>query len=262
MDGAALPKAPEPARRRRAPRVAAIAAIAAAGALLAPGCTSGEGGGPTAPSEPAPAAASASSAPPPPSPSPSGREAITFVHQRPDPPCLPAPDLTFLPSAGEHRYESLEPALFEEERGGFREHCSYKLAEIGDGEDMVRDDHVYVSLNMALFRQWRDSSWYGVYPEIPVGSDDLRDWSFGIPRPGRNVVWEGCGPATPCAGGEEPTVRTYSSQTGFYGHVGNLEIYARITYIAEHLPADVQDRITAIFRELVLAIVDSKERVE
>lgn len=141
-----------------------------------------------------------------------------------------------------------------------RDHYDY-LAD--SQEDMILEDHARISAEIALYRDWADSDWSRIYPELPVASDDLEDWSIAIwasddPR----VRWEGCGPATPCGDSENPTVRTYALQTRFQAHVGNLEFYVRVSYIAEELPADVRERTIEIFRDLVLTVVDSRERVD
>jgi hypothetical protein len=242
---------------------ALCAAAAVAGLLLVPGCTSGGDGDVTATPEVTASPSVAASPSAAPSPSPSPPEPMEFVYAPPDSPCLPAAQLTFLPSAAEHEYVSVEPEFGEENvGGGWREYCAYRLAEIGDGRDMVLDDHVFIRMDYAVYRQWGDSSWVGAYPELPVWSDDLERWRlFDITRD-PEVRWEGCGPATPCEDGEEPTVRTYGLRAWYSGHVGNLELDVRIEYIAEHLPADVEDRLVEIFRDLVFAVVDSKERVQ
>lgn len=247
-------------QRRRGRRM--LAAVAVTGLLLVPGCVSG--GDSDTPATPEGAGSQTGAATPAlsPGPTPSPAEPIRFVYAPPDSPCVPVADLMFLPSAGERDYESVDPDFSRENvGGGWREYCIYRLAEIGDGDDMVRADHVFIRMDYAVYRKWEDSDEQS-YPELPVWSDDVELWrQFDITRDPR-VVWEGCGPATPCEDGEEPTVRTYGLRAWYSGHVGNLELDVRIEYIAERLPVDVEDRLVAIFRDLVLAVVDSKERVE
>ena len=53
------------------------------------------------------------------------------------------------------------------------------------------------------------------------------------------------------------------SRWAFNGHVGNLDFdEVRVQYIAEVIPADVESRVLAIFRDLVLAVLDTYERVD
>lgn len=239
-----------------------FSAAAIAVGLLGSGCTSGGDGdaGPTPVVTTPPTSVAPPSLSPSPSPSPVEATDIEFVYEPPDSPCLPASDLTFLPAARDRTYELINSYVHAlEVSGGLREGCQYELAEIGDGDDMVLDDHVQFTLHVTVFQD--RPAWFRDFQALPVESDDLGVWPLGVSRP-ISVVWEGCGPGVACAEGEKPTVRTHVRQASFEGHIGNLEINARINYIAEGLPADVAERTAAIYRDLVLAVVDSKERVE
>jgi hypothetical protein len=128
---------------------------------------------------------------------------------------------------------------------------------------MVLADHVVITSETRLFRTWEDAQWRDSYAVLPLESDNLDDWRIAIRHSrDKGVWWEGCGPDQPCADGEEPTVRTRAWQTQFDGYAGNLEFWVYITYVAERLPADAEARTVEIFRSLVLATVESYERVD
>ena len=120
-----------------------------------------------------------------------------------------------------------------------------------------------MSQRISTFRDWADSDWSETYRPLPVSVDDLAAWSATGTGPRLIDPWrEGCAPATPCPAGEEPTVRTRAHQSLFTAHAGNLEFHVRITYIAERPPPDVEERIVAIFRELALAAIADRARVD
>lgn len=60
---------------------------------------------------------------------------------------------------------------------------------------------------------------------------------------------------------EEP-VQIAAHQNWFIGSVGNLTFDVAVTYLGERLPPDVEQRNLAIFRDFVLAVIESKELVE
>jgi hypothetical protein len=188
------------------------------------------------------------------------REPIQFAFQRPDEPCPPVTALESLPT-GSRAHWLADPSLHENE-DNYLAICRYERPEVTEhDEDVVLEDHALITSEITLYSDWEGSPWDGVYPELPVESDRLDDWEVAIwARDDREVWWEGCGSA-PCDDGDEPTVRTYRLGLKFFGHVGNLEFYARVSYIAERLPADAESRIVAIFRDLVLAGVGSYGRV-
>jgi hypothetical protein len=189
---------------------------------------------------------------------------IEFAFERPDVPCPPPSQLDNLSLSDEHIY-ALEPRLIDQSERfyRFKAFCRYTHADIGDGEDMVVEEHAAVVSEIALYREWGDSPFAGQYPELPVGSHDLHDWEVAVwAEDDRGVWWEGCGPETPCEAGEPPTVRTRARQLRFEGHVGNLEFDAAVIYIGERLPADVEARVVAIFRDLVLASIDNYARAD
>lgn len=45
-------------------------------------------------------------------------------------------------------------------------------------------------------------------------------------------------------------------------HVGNLEYYVSVTYVADTLPPDAEDRTVQVFRDLVRTSVSNYERVD
>lgn len=230
--------------------------------LILAGCTGGQ-----SPEDPTPPATSTPPATLPPAPTSQTPpvEPIEFTFQAPDPPCPPASSLETLPLSGEHDYESFKPSLFERDDSFFMI-CGYNPVGARGDEDMIVEDHASVSANIYLYRRWEDSrnSRQQFWPELPVGSDDLDDWKETVwTTDRRRVRWEGCGPETPCQDGEEPTVRTYASQWAIRGHVGNLDFdEVVVQYIAEQIPADVESRVLAIARDVVLAVVDSYERID
>jgi hypothetical protein len=236
--------------------------------MVLPGCTSGDG--PPAATQDSDVSASPSHSPqePEPTPAPSTpaeqTAPIEFRYQPPDPPCVPVSALDTLPASEDGSY-ALDDR-FTEGEARLRAFCAYERSGIGVGpeEDTILEDHVLITSEITLFREWGDSDFAAVYPELPVASDDLDDWSVAVSTSHKDddPWWEGCGPATPCADDEEPTVRTYVWKTNFEGHAGNLEFYVRVYYIAEHLPFDAESQTIEIFRDLVLAVVESRERVE
>jgi hypothetical protein len=134
--------------------------------------------------------------------------------------------------------------------------------ELLHGErDVLLEDHVLVNATITVFRERSDSRWADVYPDLPVGSDDLDDWAVAVLYQRDLDNWlEGCEPDLVCAEGEEPTVSTDAWQTTFNGFVGNLEFYVTVTYVAERLPTNAQALNVAVFRELVLAEVDRRAK--
>lgn len=186
--------------------------------------------------------------------------AIEFEYRPPDSPCPDVSALHALPPAGGDTYVSSDPFL-QERDGNIFTICSYRPAGFDtDREALILPEHVIVSAEIKLYRRWEDSQWSDSYPALPVHSDDLDDWATGILSSRDRGVWrEGCDP-DPCGEGAGPTVATHAWQTRFTGHVGNLELHVRITYVAEQLPPDAEQRTIAIFRGLVLAAVDHWHR--
>jgi hypothetical protein len=241
--------------------VAAASVVVVAVAVLLVGCSGGQplgGDGPPSPSPSVPAG----------SPTPTGSAepvgpteqdlAIEFAFQAPDEPCPPVSALTTLPPVDGEEYILHDPFLDERDTR-FLEICTYKLAGVGE-DDIVLQDHVHVSAHFTLFRQWAGTE---LYRPLPISVDDLAAWS--AVRTGTRLIdpWrEGCAPATPCPTGEEPTVRTRGHESLFAAHAGNLEFYVNVVYIAERLPPDVEERTVAIFRELALAAIAERERVD
>jgi hypothetical protein len=140
--------------------------------------------------------------------------------------------------------------------------CGYERADIGDGEDMILEDHGSLSAELLLWRSWEDSVHASLYPALPVQSADLDQWRIAMGFQRERVGWEGCGEETPCEEGEEPTVRTRKWLTDFHGHVGNLEFEVTVSYIAQRRPADLERRTVEIFRDFVLAAMQSYERAD
>jgi hypothetical protein len=246
--------------RSRWPAWVAVAAVA----VLLVGCSGGQplgGDGSPSPSPSVPAG----------SPAPTGSAepigpteedlAIEFAFEAPDEPCPPVSALTTLPPVDGEEYVLHDPFL-EELDTRFLEICTYRLAGVGE-DDIVLEEHVRVSAHFTLFRDWADSDWGEMYRPLPVSSDDRAAWSAARTTARLIDPWrEGCAPATPCPAGEEPTVQTRAHQSLFAAHAGNLEFHVRITYIAERLPPDVEERTVAIFRELALAAIANRERLD
>jgi hypothetical protein len=203
-------------------------------------------------------------------------EPIQFEFQAPDPPC-PPPSALETPSIVDERSDPLfdptrtvlAPTLTE---GGddFRMWCTYLRSRPAYAEDVYPNEHARISAQVGLYPTWEDSpnGQADSYVELPVGSGDLGDWERtaqvrGDPR----VLREGCGPARACQEGEQPTVRSYELWWEFTGHVGNLDFPSvTIVYRVEQLPTDLevdlQPKLVEIFRDFVLAIVDSYPRAE
>jgi hypothetical protein len=191
---------------------------------------------------------------------------VQLALQRPEPLCPPATALDIAPPAGDVRYELIDPYLSDtalERLGRYNVWCTYKPVDAGEpGEDMVLAEHVVITSETRLYRAWEESRWREVYPALPLESDNLDQWRVALASSrDKGVWWAGCGPREPCPEGREPTVQTRAWQTQFEGHVGNLEFYVHIIYIAERLPADAESRTVEIFRSLVLATMESYERV-
>jgi hypothetical protein len=201
-------------------------------------------------------------------PSPTGSPAtVQLAFQPPDPICPPASALEIAPPAGDQRHRLIDPYLSDTNVEQFNHYlvlCDYMPADAGGpGEDMVFADHVVITSETRLYRTWEDAEWRAFYPLLPLESDNLDDWRGAIGLSWDKGVWgEACGPNQPCADGEEPTVQTRAWQTQFEGYAGNLEFYVHITYVAERVPADAETRTVEIFRSLVLATMDSYERVD
>lgn len=179
--------------------------------------------------------------------------------------CPPVAALDTLAHVDQRRYVSVDPLLIDHVDDGFyRTFCTYERAEIGEGDDTILDDHTVITAQIQLYRTWADApnSRLQYWPELPVASTNLDDWErTSTKRDDQRVWWEGCGANTPCKGDEEPTVRSYVSRWAFRGHVGNLDFdEVRIQYIAERIPPDVESKVLAIFRDLVLAVLDSYQR--
>jgi hypothetical protein len=192
---------------------------------------------------------------------------IRLAFQRPDPLCPPASALEITSPAGAQSHELIDPYLSDtelERADRYHVWCTYKHADAGeDSEDMVLTDHVLITSETRLFRTWEEAQRRDSDPMLPLESDDLDDWLDAIVSSrDEGIWWEGCGPSQACEGGEEPTVRTRAWQTRFEGYAGNLEFYAHITYVAERLPADAESRTVEVFRNLVLATLESYERVD
>jgi hypothetical protein len=187
---------------------------------------------------------------------------VEFAYQAPEEVCAPAAVLEDLPQTGSQRY-ALDTSLSTDDRW-IRSYCTYQPPELLHGDrDMLLEDHVLVGATITVFQERSDSSWASVYPDLPVGSEDLDDWAVAI------LYWrdlddwrQGCEPDLVCAEGEESTVSTDAWQTVFNGFVGNLEFYVRVTYAAERLPTNAQALNVAVFRELVLAEVDRRAKRE
>jgi hypothetical protein len=229
------------------------------------GCTGGE---PL--EERSPSITSAPPASPPTTPTPTATplESLEFALQEPDPVCPAVSALDTLPLVDEHRYVLVDPLLVDhiDDDGFYRTFCGYERAELGDGDDMIIEDHASITAQIQLYRSWESSpnSQLRSWPALPVASDNLDDWErTATTRDDQRVQWEGCGGDTPCEEDEEPTLRTYVSRWAFRGHVGNLDFdEVRVQYVAQEIPADVESRVLAIFRDLVLAVLDTYERVD
>jgi hypothetical protein len=236
------------------------AAVVAAGVVLS-GCT----GQRTAEAPPTPTSTTPASLAPPETPETPEPVRIEFEFRRPDPLCPSVAALEALPLVDQYPYALVDPFLSDartERFGYFDVYCDYQRAEIGDGDDMILEDHARIGANFALYPRWEDSAHADFYPALPVQSADLDDWQAAATFRRERDWWEGCGEGTLCAEGEEPTVQTLAWQRDFLGHVGNLEFDVTVTYIAQRLPADVELRTVEIFRDLVLATMESYERVD
>jgi hypothetical protein len=238
------------------PRRRRWVAVMAAGALLVAGCTGGR-----TPDDGAAATPETPGSREPPSPTTTA-QTIEFEYRPPEEPCLP-PSGVQLPSAERYPYEVTATPLYEG-YSSIMQTCTYNLADMSDVElDMFLDDHVGIFTRIRLFRSSTHSD-VVVLDELPLASADLADWELAafISSVDPHVEWEGCAPATPCVDGEEPTVRSHEATTFINGRVGNLLFEVQIDYTAEALPADVERRNLAIFRDLVLADVARRERAE
>lgn len=238
-------------------------ALVALGALVVAGCTGGEG--PQEPPSAGPATTAVPVSPATATPKGSPVEPIEFNFRAPEPPCPPVSALETLPLSDARSYESFEPSRFEHD-DSFYMICSYNRVGARGDEDMLAEEHASVSANVTLYRRWEDSPNSGLeyWPELPVGSDDLDEWERAAwTSDDRRVRWEGCGPNTPCEEGEEPIFRTHASRWAFTGHVGNLDFdEVTVQYIGAQIPADVESKVVAIFRDFVLAVIETYERVD
>jgi hypothetical protein len=193
---------------------------------------------------------------------PTALEPVEFRYAAPEQPCPRASALR-LPSAEAYPYESIDP-LLDEQPGSILSICEYNLAGLTDDErQMVLNDHVWIFAQVSL-RPSRTDLFLRELDDLPLESDDLGDWdrAASVYSDDRGVVWQGCGNGIPCADGEEPTVQTRAMHTDVRGRVGNIQFIVGVTYTAVNLPADVELRNLAIFRDLVLADVARREQME
>lgn len=249
--------------RPRAPR---LVNAAGAAVLLLTGCTSGDApDGHSSPS-PDPSTPATSAAPESQMPDPAGD--VRFAYQPPDSPCPPVSTLETLPLSGGGPYVLTDPFFSNDDRFGYLlEICTYELAElkdvVGRDEDTVLTDHVQVEAHFRLYRDREtDSPNVDLYPALPPEPGELDQWDQAASwNRKRRVWWEECEPA-PCAEGQEPTVRTYAFQRDFKGHVGNLEFDVTVAYIGETLPRGVEVTVVSVARDVVLAMVATKQRVD
>lgn len=202
------------------------------------------------------------------SPTPDPADAVRFAYQPPDSPCPPASALETLPLPGGSPYALTDPYFSDNGRFGYLlEICRYGLTELkdiaGPDEDTVLADHVVVNAKFKLYRDREaDSPNVDLYPELPPEPGELDEWDEAFPTTGQQRAWwEECEPA-PCAEGQDPSVRTYAFQRDFRGHVGNLEFDMTVAYIGETLPPGVEDTVVSVARDVVLAMVATKERVD
>lgn len=234
--------------------------------LLLTGCTSDEA--PDAPGSPAPSPTPATAATPE-SQTPKPTEEVRFVYQPPDSPCAPVSALETLPLPGGDPYILADPFFSDEDRFGYLlEICTYELATLksveGRDKDRVLTDHVQIEAQFRLYRDHADSTFVELhlYPELPPEPGELDEWDEAFPTTGQQRAWwEECEPA-PCAEGQDPSVRTYAFQRDFRGHVGNLEFDMTVAYIGETLPPGVEVTVVSVARDVVLAMVATKERVD
>jgi hypothetical protein len=201
-------------------------------------------------------------------------EAVRF--RAPDPPCPPPSALETLPIADERSEVLFDPALtvsaptLIEQADHFLMTCTYDRGEDGDADAALPREYARISARIVLYRAWNDSpnSQVRAYDELPVSSGDLGDWEAAAQvRDDPSVLGEGCGPAAPCEEGEEPTERSYRLHWEFSGHVDNLDFAnVAVTYRVERLPLDLaasmEPTVVAIFRDLVLAVLDGYERAD
>ncbi|HEY8473652.1 MAG TPA: hypothetical protein VIL37_13585 [Natronosporangium sp.] len=238
----------------RSPRPVRVAAVVATSALLVMvGCTS--------PEEPPDPAASPETQAPSPTESPTPTAAptpIEFVYAMPEEPCPPVSSLDTFPMVDEHPYALVNAGAWD--RGDHILHvCTYVRADQEDPDDVIFEDSAVLGGTIRLYRDIADA-WPSTDYELPIESADLNDW---LPATGyhEEFVWyEGCGPDTTCDDGELPTVLAWQSE--LRGRVGNLEFRLRATYRSTDLPADVEMRNAAMLRDLVLAALEGRERVE
>jgi hypothetical protein len=196
---------------------------------------------------------------------------IEFVYQPPETPCPPVSAQPTLASEEQLAY-TLSYSSFDEvgqpgdEIRYMPMACGYEPAAMAEDEDVViPDDHVWFNVRISLYPEWDESAWPPTRKELPVASVDVADWrratAFELGQPG---VWrEGCGPdLTPCAEGEEPTVRTREWTTSVDGHVGNLRVRMVSRYIAVDLPPDAEQTVLNLHRDFLLWIVDNWEHAD
>lgn len=240
-----------PARSPRPVRAAAV--VATSSLLMLSGCTS-------PPGEPADPASSPAPQAPSPTPTAAAPSPVEFVYAVPEEPCPPVSSLDTLPLSDEHPYALVNAGAVDQ--GNHILHvCTYARADQEDPDDVIFEDSAVLGGMIRLYQDIADA-WPSTDYELPVGSTDLSDW---LPATGYHdeFVWyEGCGPDTPCADGEPPTVRVLGWRSELHGRVGNLEFELHATYRSTDLPADVEMRNAAMLRDLVLAALEGRERVE
>src|SRR5690606_22179660 len=187
---------------------------------------------------------------------------IEFEFREPDEVCVPVSELAEVAPIGEREY-ALDEDLFTYRGDRIVSSCLYEPAQLvaGGDDEILLEDHVIVDAHITLFLERSASPWAGVYPDVPVASDDLEDWAVAIGHHRDVERWrEGCLPDGMCAEGQRPTVYTKAWETVFEGFVGNLEFYVAVVYVSRNLPDDVVMGNLEIFRELVLAEVDRRTR--
>lgn len=144
-----------------------------------------------------------------------------------------------------------------------RSHCVYELASVEDPDVVVAADHVVITAHMSLYDDWSNAPWRDQYPEIPIYSEDLEDWQGTLWVSRDRGVWrESCAPDESCAENSDGGERNHAWTSSFEGRVGSLDFWVTVVYIAEELPADVRERTVEIFRDLVLATLETYERVD
>jgi hypothetical protein len=239
---------PRTAQRKRA------TAAAATLLLLASACTGSSDPEP-APTGTPPATTTFPSPTPTPSPTPSptpriNPAAIEFTYQTPDPACVPVDELS-LPGADQHDYHT-DSSLLETDK--IRIGCVYEL------DTIVDVDHVRFYIRTSLRPHRDDSNMVGVFPEVPIDSTDLAEWAV-TSTGGRDFdSWdEGCPLQPTCGDDENSTTDAMARESWFSGMVGNLEIDARVAYIARDIPDDVFAISLEIFRTYLLAELDRRE---